>query len=96
MVGRASGVCFAALWNRMIEPGCTLDVTRCVISFAEIPFQSRLSPMETAATHCDAGMEDGCSGTAGGSSAAGESYYGAETAYHDGRVKSAGEGGELP
>lgn len=28
MVGSASGVCSAALWNRTMLPGCTLDVTR--------------------------------------------------------------------
>lgn len=42
--GSASGVWRAALWNRTIEPGCTLLVTRFVISLAEISFQSRLSP----------------------------------------------------
>ena len=43
MPGRASGVWRAALWNRTMEPGCTLVVTRSVISAAEISFQSRLS-----------------------------------------------------
>ena len=42
MPGRASGVWRAALWNRTMEPGCTLVVTRSVISEAESSFQSRL------------------------------------------------------
>ena len=45
MVGRASGVCFAALWNRTMEPGQTLEVTRLVMSAADRSFQSRLSPL---------------------------------------------------
>ena len=43
MVGRASGVWRAALWNRTMEPGWTLEVTRWVISPAARSFQSRLS-----------------------------------------------------
>lgn len=45
MPGRASGVWRAALWNRTMDPGCTLEVTRWVISAAEMSFQSRLSPL---------------------------------------------------
>ena len=47
MPGRASGVWMAALWNRTMEPGCTLVVTRSVISAAESSFQSRLSLSQT-------------------------------------------------
>ena len=43
----ASGVCSPALWNSTMEPGLTLPVTRFVISAAEMPFQSRLSPSYT-------------------------------------------------
>lgn len=50
MDGRASGVCFAALWNSMIEPGFTFFNTRSVISPADKSFQSRLSPMATASS----------------------------------------------
>lgn len=45
MPGRASGVCLAALWNRTMEPGQTLLVTRLVMSGADRSFQSRLSPL---------------------------------------------------
>ena len=48
MPGSASGVWRAALWKRTMEPGCTRDVTRSVISPAESSFQSRLSPSQTA------------------------------------------------
>ena len=41
--GRASGVCLAALWNRMMLPSRTLDVIRLVISGAVRSFQSRES-----------------------------------------------------
>lgn len=51
MPGSASGVCKAALWNRTMEPGCTLEVTRWVISAADNSFQSKLSPSETAESH---------------------------------------------
>jgi len=47
MPGRASGVCLAALWNRTMEPGWTLEVTRWVISGAERSFQSKLSTSHT-------------------------------------------------
>ena len=40
---RASGVCSAALWKRMMLPERTFFSTRCWISWAEMPFQSRLS-----------------------------------------------------
>ena len=43
MPGRASGVCSAALWKSTMDPGCTLLVTRWVISPAGRSFQSRLS-----------------------------------------------------
>lgn len=48
MPGRASGVCRAALWNRTMEPGWTLEVTRWVMSGADRSFQSRLSPLAAA------------------------------------------------
>ena len=47
MVGRASGVWRAALWNRTMDPGWTLEVTRLVMSAADRSFQSRLSPSVT-------------------------------------------------
>ena len=47
MPGRASGVWRAALWNSTMEPGCTLEVTRLVMSGAERSFQSRLSSFDT-------------------------------------------------
>ena len=47
MVGRASGVWRAALWNRTMDPGWTLEVTRWMISPADRSFQSRLSPSVT-------------------------------------------------
>ena len=50
MVGRASGVCNAALWNSTIEPGFTFLSTRSEISLAVRFFQSRLSPMATASS----------------------------------------------
>lgn len=50
--GRASGVWRAALWNRTMEPGWTLEVTRRVISLAERSFQSRLSPSVTKESFC--------------------------------------------
>ena len=56
MPGRASGVWRAALWNRTMEPGCTLVVTRSVISEAESSFQSRLSPSQTASRACAAAL----------------------------------------
>ena len=43
MLGRASGVWRAALWNRTMEPGAAFSVTRRVISWAGRSFQSRLS-----------------------------------------------------
>lgn len=48
MMGRASGVWSAALWNRTMEPGWTLEVTRRVISPADKSFQSRESPPAAA------------------------------------------------
>ena len=51
MPGKASGVWRAALWNSTMEPGCTLDVTRLVMSAADRSFQSRLSPLATAASY---------------------------------------------
>jgi len=48
--GRASGVCSAALWKRMMLPERTFFSTRWVISLAEMPFQSRLSPSQIAET----------------------------------------------
>ena len=45
MPGSASGVCLAALWNRTMEPGQTLEVTRLVMSAADRSFQSRLSTL---------------------------------------------------
>lgn len=52
--GRAAGVFFAALWNKTILPGWTLEVTRFVISLASKFFQSKLSPLETKESHWDA------------------------------------------
>ena len=52
MPGRASGVWRAALWNRTMEPGWTLEVTRRVISPAERSFQSRLSLSVTKESSC--------------------------------------------
>ena len=48
--GKASGVFFAALWNKAILPGSTLEVTRLVISAALKSFQSKLSPLATASS----------------------------------------------
>lgn len=49
--GSASGVFSAALWKRTMLPGLTLSSTRVQISFADIPFQSRLSPYRTDETY---------------------------------------------
>ena len=46
-----SGVFSAALWNSTMLPGFTLSSTRPWISWAEMPFQSRLST-----SHCTAVM----------------------------------------
>lgn len=54
IAGSASGVWSAALWNRQMEPDCTLPVTRFVMSAAERSFQSRLSLSHIGATHCGA------------------------------------------
>lgn len=47
MPGSASGVFSAALWKRMMLPEDTLDVTRFVISAAEMPHQSKLSSLQS-------------------------------------------------
>ena len=39
------------MWKRMMDPGCTLDVTRRVISLADRSFQSRLSTSQTDSSH---------------------------------------------
>ena len=52
MVGRASGVWRAALWNRTMEPGWILEVTRWMISPAARSFQSRLSLKATKESFC--------------------------------------------
>ncbi len=59
MEGRASGVWRAALWKSTMEPGCTLEVTRWVISPAEMSFQSRLSPSQTGSSPWGAGGAGG-------------------------------------
>lgn len=48
MVGKASGVWSASLWNRTIEPFSTREVTRWqMLSAVAFSFQSRLSPLAT-------------------------------------------------
>ena len=48
MVGKASGVWSASLWNRTIEPFSTREVTRWqMLSVVAFSFQSRLSPYAT-------------------------------------------------
>ena len=48
IVGNASGVWSASLWNSTIDPGQTLDVTRLqMLSTVALSFQSRLSTLDT-------------------------------------------------
>ena len=48
MVGKASGVWSASLWNRTIEPFSTREVTRWqMLSAVAFSLQSRLTPYAT-------------------------------------------------
>jgi len=48
MLGSASGVWSASLWNSTIEPFCTREVTRLqMLSAVALSFQSRESPLAT-------------------------------------------------
>lgn len=58
MLGSASGVFFAALWNRTMLPGWTLEVTRLVISAADRSFQSRLSALGLLYKPCGARVSE--------------------------------------